>query len=166
MSANTISSAAVVITPQQLLEHWQGHRKLTRRTIEAYPEDKIWTFSVAGMRSFGELIQELLRMAAPSIKGLVEKRWPSLEEVSEGYLKAKTKEELLAVWDKSTEELNTFWPQIPAEDFQKQNKFWDQYEGQNYWSILYLIDNEIHHRGQAFVYLRSLGIEPPAFWDR
>ena len=32
--------------------------------------------------------------------------------------------------------------------------------------LLYVIENEIHHRGQGYVYLRSLGIEPPAFWDR
>jgi uncharacterized damage-inducible protein DinB len=28
------------------------------------------------------------------------------------------------------------------------------------------IDNEIHHRGQGYVYLRALGIEPPGFYDR
>jgi uncharacterized damage-inducible protein DinB len=32
--------------------------------------------------------------------------------------------------------------------------------------ILYLIDNEVHHRGQGYVYLRMLGIEPPAFYER
>jgi uncharacterized damage-inducible protein DinB len=32
--------------------------------------------------------------------------------------------------------------------------------------IRYAIDNEVHHRGQGYVYLRSLGIEPPAFYDR
>jgi uncharacterized damage-inducible protein DinB len=32
--------------------------------------------------------------------------------------------------------------------------------------MLYWIDNEIHHRGQGYVYLRALGIEPPAFYDR
>ena len=32
--------------------------------------------------------------------------------------------------------------------------------------ILYVIDNEIHHRGQGYVYLRALGIEPPPFYDR
>jgi len=40
------------------------------------------------------------------------------------------------------------------------------YEAPIYNMILYWIDNEIHHRGQGYVYLRSLGIEPPAFWDR
>jgi uncharacterized damage-inducible protein DinB len=32
--------------------------------------------------------------------------------------------------------------------------------------IQYVIDNEIHHRGQGYVYLRELGIEPPPFWER
>jgi uncharacterized damage-inducible protein DinB len=29
-----------------------------------------------------------------------------------------------------------------------------------------VIDNEIHHRGQGYVYLRALGIEPPPFCER
>jgi uncharacterized damage-inducible protein DinB len=32
--------------------------------------------------------------------------------------------------------------------------------------ILYVIGNEIHHRGQGYVYLRALAIEPPSFYDR
>jgi uncharacterized damage-inducible protein DinB len=38
--------------------------------------------------------------------------------------------------------------------------------GKVHWILLYIIDNEIHHRGQGYVYLRSLGIEPPHFWER
>ncbi|NIP97073.1 MAG: damage-inducible protein DinB, partial [Gemmatimonadetes bacterium] len=41
-----------------------------------------------------------------------------------------------------------------------------QYTGPAHWQVLYVVDNEIHHRGQGYVYLRSLGIEPPAFWER
>jgi uncharacterized damage-inducible protein DinB len=29
-----------------------------------------------------------------------------------------------------------------------------------------VIDNEIHHRAQGYVYLRALNIEPPHFWER
>jgi uncharacterized damage-inducible protein DinB len=32
--------------------------------------------------------------------------------------------------------------------------------------LLYMVDNEIHHRAQGYVYLRLLGIEPPAFYER
>ena len=28
---------AQVITSSQLLEHWQGHRRVTRKVIEAFP---------------------------------------------------------------------------------------------------------------------------------
>jgi uncharacterized damage-inducible protein DinB len=35
-----------------------------------------------------------------------------------------------------------------------------------YAMFLYAIDNEIHHRGQGYVYLRALGIEPPPFYER
>jgi len=72
MSAQ-VSSSTLVIPAPALLEHWQGHRRLTRRVIEAFPEDQLFSFS---------------------------------------------------------------------------------------------IDNEIHHRGQAYVYLRALGIEPPPFYER
>jgi uncharacterized damage-inducible protein DinB len=32
--------------------------------------------------------------------------------------------------------------------------------------VLYAIDNEIHHRGRGYVYLRALGIEPPPLYER
>jgi uncharacterized damage-inducible protein DinB len=32
--------------------------------------------------------------------------------------------------------------------------------------IAYVIDNEIHHRGQGYVYLRALGIAPHPFYER
>ena len=36
----------VVINPEELLEHWQGHRRVTRKTIEAFPEDKFTSYSI------------------------------------------------------------------------------------------------------------------------
>lgn len=33
-------------------------------------------------------------------------------------------------------------------------------------TLLYVLDNEVHHRGQGHPYLRELGIEPPAFYQR
>jgi uncharacterized damage-inducible protein DinB len=95
----------------------------------------------------------------------VQGTWPNYGDL-ENSNKPTTKQELLQLWDEATEELNTLWPQIPAKRFQENDKFFGQYEGPIYWSILYVIDNEIHHRAQGYVYLRSLGIEPPAFWNR
>jgi uncharacterized damage-inducible protein DinB len=62
--------------------------------------------------------------------------------------------------------LNTLWPQIPPQRFRETLTAFGQYTGVLHDLILYVIDNEIHHRGQGYVYLRALGIEPPPFFDR
>ena len=154
------------LTPAALLEHWQGHRRLTRRMIEVFPEDKLFSYSVGGMRTFAELAMEMLHMAAPGVRGIVVGKWQTFEQVQKSYPSPHTREELLAMWDRATDQIDSLWPHIPAERFMQVDKVFDQYEGPIYWSVLYFIDNEIHHRGQGYVYLRSLGIEPPPFWER
>jgi uncharacterized damage-inducible protein DinB len=79
---------------------------------------------------------------------------------------AQPKAEILRQWDAATEELSTLWAQIPAERFQEDIVAFGQYPGPVYSLLLYVIDNEIHHRGQGYVYLRALGIEPPPFYER
>ena len=78
----------------------------------------------------------------------------------------RSKEEILRAWDQATEEIDTLWAQIPVERFQEQIVAFGQYPGPVYSLLLYVIDNEIHHRGQGYVYLRALGIEPPPFYER
>jgi uncharacterized damage-inducible protein DinB len=154
------STAAVFITPQALLEHWQGHRRLTRRVIAAFPEDKLFTFSVGGMRTFGDLALELLTMAAPMVKGIVTNQWDKLDRPP------RPKEEILKAWDVSTDDINRLWAQIPAGRFSETMTAFGQWPGVVHTLLLYVIDNEIHHRGQGYVYLRALGIEPPPFYER
>jgi uncharacterized damage-inducible protein DinB len=83
-----------------------------------------------------------------------------------GKIAASTKAELLQLWDDATNEIITYWPQISLERFQENVLAFGQYEGVANSILQYIIDNEIHHRAQGYVYLRSLGIEPPAFYDR
>ena len=160
--------AEVVITPEALLEHWQGHRNLTRKLIEAFPEKELFTYSLGGMRPFAELATEMLDLATPGLAGVVTGKWQKMEEMahSNGTARSAIKEDLLQQWDETTEELNALWPQIPPHRFAESDAAFGLYEGTIYSFILYLIDNEIHHRGQGYVYLRTLGIVPPPFWDR
>ena len=155
------STATLVITPEQLLEHWQGHRRLTRRVIEAFPEDQLFSFTVGSMRPFGVMALEMFNMAVPTLKGVITEEWETSDNRG-----ALPKEELLQRWDESTEEINTLWPQIPAERFQETMTAFGQWTMPVYDLFFYLIDNEIHHRGQGYVYLRALEIEPPFFPDR
>jgi len=157
-----------MFTPEALLEHWQGHRRVTRRMIEAFPEDKLFTYSIGGMRPFSDLVMEFIGMVEPGIEGVVTGNWNIVNDLPHHAKNnlPKTKKELLERWDSITEKINKRWQQIPAERFNEMDKAFGQWEGLIYSFIFYWIDNEIHHRGQAYVYLRSLGIEPPAFYDR
>lgn len=149
------------ITPQALLAHWQGHRRLTRRVIEAFPDDKLFSFSIGGMRPFGAMALEFLTMATPMVRGVVTNTWDTSFDRN-----PIPKAEILRRWDESTNEIDALWAQIPPQRFQETMKAFGQYEGTVHDLVLYVIDNEIHHRGQGFVYLRALGIEPPPFYER
>ena len=166
MKESTAVMQPVFVSPEIMLQQWQGHRSLTRRVIEAFPEDKLFNYSVGGMRPFAELAMEMVRMAAPGVRGIVVGKWQTWQELEKSYPTPTTREELLAIWDRATEQINSLWPHITVGRFQEMEKVFGQYEGPVYWSILYFIDNEIHHRGQGYVYLRSLGVEPPPFWER
>ena len=150
-----------VITPAQLLSHWQGHRKLTRRLIEAYPEDQFETFTLGGMRPFSALVHEMLAIAAPMMEGLVNRNWVTKFDAT-----PLTKADALTQWDEQTAQIDTLFDKIRSEQWQEQDKAFDMYDGITIDLLLYGVDNEIHHRGQAYVYLRALGIAPPNFFER
>ncbi|QNL49374.1 damage-inducible protein DinB [Olivibacter sp. SDN3] len=166
---NLEQAADAVLTPAQLLEHWQGHRSLTRKVIDTFPEKELFAYSVGGMRPFGKLAQELLQMGAPGAHGVVTGEWKELKnEIQASGLSGSptTKEDVLKLWDWSTAYINRIWQELQPGRFQQKDIAFGQFDGIVYGHCLYFIDNEIHHRGQGYVYLRSLGIEPPPFWER
>lgn len=162
------NTSVILITPEQLLEQWQGHRRLTRRVIEAFPEDKFLNYSVGGMRPFAKIIDELSDLADAGITGIATGTWKSYEGGFDhtNQQKPTTKEDYLRIWDEITEKINELWKDISSERWQETDKAFGMYEAPVYGSLFYFIDNEIHHRGQGYVYLRTLGIEPPAFYER
>jgi uncharacterized damage-inducible protein DinB len=113
------------------------------------------------MRTFSSFAMEFLGMAVPTLHGVVTGEWKAYESP-----KATTKAELLEQWDHATAELNRLWPTIPAGRFQEVDTAFGQWKMPIHALLHYVVDNEIHHRGQGYVYLRDLGIEPPHFWER
>ena len=151
-----------VLTPADLLESWQGHRRLTRRTIEQFPEDQLFSFSVGGMRPFGAIAWELHNVAAYTLGGMVSGEWtePQWSEKP-----PQDRASLLAAWDDLTARLDALLPTVPPARYHEvQKTFWATMPGHAI--TLYALDNEIHHRGQGYVYLRALGVEPVPFWER
>lgn len=152
---------ASAITPEAFLAHWQGHRRLTRRVIAAFPADEFSTLTIGGMRPFSALATEMLGMAVPTAQGVLTGVWSEYAGS-----KASTQEDILQAWDAATAELDTLVPQIPAAKYHETVTAFGQWTMPVHDLFLYVVDNEIHHRGQGYVYLRALGIEPPPFYDR
>ena len=113
----TETTQVSVLTADALLKHWQGHRTLTRRTIEAFPEDKLFTFSVGGMRPFSEMAWEFIRMTIPIAEGVSSGKWGEYKDA-----KPTTKAELLRIWDEQTTELDDKFRRIPPHRFSEVDK--------------------------------------------
>ena len=158
----TAAASNTFITPEAMLQHWQGHRRLTRRMIEAFPEDQLFAFSIGGMRPFGALAWEVVLMAAPTVRGIATGDWAETDWKAA----PPPRDELLRQFDEGTAEIARLWPTISGERFHETVTAFGMYTGPAHDLLLYTIDNEIHHRGQGYVYLRALGIEPPAFYER
>lgn len=163
METTTNTTVKTVMTPTELLAHWQGHRALTRRVIEVFPEDQLFTYTLGGMRPFAAMVEELLGIAAPGIQEIVDN---TTVELKEKLNHENSKEKLLAFWDDTTTKIDAYWDAMEQVDYNKVYLSFGTYEGTVQSAIFYFIDNEIHHRAQAYVYLRSLGIEPPFFYER
>ncbi len=155
------TTEVTAMTADALLQHWQVNRRLTRRTIEAFPEDKLFRYAVGGMRPFGVMACESISMTMPTVTGVATGVWAEYKDAMPA-----TKAEMLQVWDKETAHLADVFRQIPQARFSEVDTAFGQWTMTGIAMILYVIDNEIHHRGQGYVYLRTLGIEPPPFWER
>ena len=162
MSVTATLAEQAIITPEELLQNWQGHRGLTRKVIEAFPEKELFEFSIGGMRPMAELAKEMLAIAVPSLKQIVTGLQESLDEKRAAIT---TKQQLLEAWDEATEQINLYWAQIPLRKFRETINLFGQFNYPVIVNLTYALDNEVHHRGQGYVYLRALGIEPPAFYD-
>ncbi|MBS4173018.1 DinB family protein [Bacillus sp. FJAT-49736] len=154
----------MVMSLEQFRKILEGNRRLTVRTIEAFPENKLFTYApVVPLRPFSKMIIEILDIERAYIRGVALGEW----EYSPSFAGISTKEELLDGCHETKEDVQKWWSNITEERLYTVEK--DPFFGgeMSHFERLHgALENEIHHRGQGFIYLRLLGIEPPAFWER
>ena len=103
------SNPTVFMDADTYLAHWLGHRALTLKVFLAFPDEKLDSYTIGGMRPFSELFKEIIQMAVPTLKGVATGTWDSVD-----FTKKYNKAELLALWDKDTELIKEWWSKIPA----------------------------------------------------
>ena len=112
-------SGAISIPSDMLLDHWQGHRRVTRRVIVAFPEQQLFHYSIGGMRPFSAMALEMISMASAGIRGIATRTWETTKQLRHhsGAAPPSTGDELLRLWDETTAEIDHYWPQIPPARF-------------------------------------------------
>ena len=148
-----------LLTPQALLTNLKDVRALTRKVIDAFPEKDLFEFSIANLRPFSQMVEEFLRV----MDYLFKERFQEQHTLFLEGAFPTTKTEVLALWDRATEILDREWKEVG--DYTQSLTIYQMTFSFSQW-ILYAIENESHHRGQGYTYLRALGIEPPFFWAR
>ncbi|TDQ36116.1 DinB family protein [Aureibacillus halotolerans] len=155
----------MAMTKEEFMERWEGNRRLTIRTVEAFAEEPLFNYTpTEGLRPFSAMMIEILIIEKAYMQGIALDHW----EFTNPYENINTKEELLKACEEVREETRTLWPSISPEHFStvKDDPFFGSGEQRHIDRFLYALENENHHRGQGFIYLRMLGIEPPAFYLR
>jgi len=155
----------MLLTKEQLLESLEGNRRLTIRIIQAFPEKELFEYKpVDALRPFSKMVLEILYIEKAYIRGIALKEW----EYEQPYNDVSTKEALLKACEETRSDTLKYWQEITEERLTTVEKdpFFGGPPSSHFDRLFYALENEIHHRGQGYIYLRLLGIEPPAFYER
>lgn len=122
---------SLTISSDAFLDHWQGHRRVTRRVIDAFPEEALFQFSIGGMRPFAAMAFEMISMASAGVHGVATRHWATQNNLlhHSGAQPPTTKAALLRLWDATTDELTSQWPRIPPQRFNEVDTAFGMYEG-------------------------------------
>lgn len=145
---------------REFFERWTESFRITKATIERFPEPALGQVLVAGLRPPGELFTHIFAHVNGVFNACVRRELLTQElyQLPEDVdmLKTtpllryaqRTMEGLLAHGSIDTEAwkqiIKTPWGDVPMESL-----------------CLESYSHEIHHRGQLFVMLRLLGVDPP-----
>ncbi len=147
---------------QQLITYYSKVRQRTLRIIACIPEDKLeWTYK-EGKFTFGDLIRHIACIERFMYAENAQFK-PSLyngcgTNYADGY------EAVVQFLNDSHKETLAILEQVSPEDLQKKT---DTPAGTpiTLWKWLRLmVEHEIHHRGQIYLYLSLLGIETPPLY--
>ena len=150
----------------EFLEQWDGNRRLTLRTARAFPSDQLFTFRPTEvLRPFGVMLDEIARIELAYMRGLAEDRWewdPQKPPCPSDAASA------IAFLEETRAYTRRVWADVPESTLLTRHKdpFFFGDDKRPYDWLVYCMENEIHHRGQGYIYLRELGVEPPPLWER
>jgi uncharacterized damage-inducible protein DinB len=151
-----------ISTIEPFLHYFKNVRERTMRVARCVPPDKIdWTYAPGKFT-----LADLLRHIA------VTERWIWAETLSgrpSGYTShgkelAETYESVIALMGRLHAESMEIFAKLSDEDLQRKCKTPDGAEITKWKWLRLMVEHEIHHRGQIYLYLGILGVPAPPLY--
>ena len=147
-----------------IMEGLRMHVGVSLRAVAAIPPAKLDSNPVANMRTPKELAVHAFAYMRGIPKGILKGKLTA-EECVEPFDQIKSLDQLLTWCQES-------WNSMEA-DFEKFTDAQLAAMVETYWGptfpgyvlIPIVYDEHLHHRGQLYTYLRSMGAEPPFLWS-
>ncbi|HYG57943.1 MAG TPA: DinB family protein [Symbiobacteriaceae bacterium] len=148
----------------QLRDMLDGNRRLTVRTLQAFPDEALFTHAAPGMRTAADMFKEIIEIDRAQLRGIATGKW-AWENESQAI---DTKQGLLDAFAQLKGQAAQWWEKITPDRLLtvEDDGFGWAPPMPNLNRVMYGLENEVHHRGQVYVYLRQLGVEPPVFYER
>jgi uncharacterized damage-inducible protein DinB len=151
-----------ILTIQPFVRYFGNLRERTVRVARAIPPDKIeWTYA-EGKFTLGDLLRHLAvierYMYAENVQGHASRYTTHGTELADGL------ENILAFMGRLHAESMDIFSRLSDEDLKRKCKTPGAADITTWKWLRAMIEHEVHHRGQIYLYLAMLGVEtPPLF---
>lgn len=150
----------------QVEKAWKRHKTYTIELLDAFPEEKLSFRPSKESRSFAELMVHIAQSNYGFSTMIVGQPIPSAEVFD---VKGKSKNQVRLIladsFDYLLKHIGTVKPEAWGDSFPWGNRLEPATKRTRLEVFTILKEHAAHHRGQATVYLRLNGIEPPSFID-
>ena len=144
------------------LQYFGNVRERTLRVARCIPPDKMeWTYA-AGKFTFGGLLRHLAvverYMWAENVQGRPSRYTAHGRELADGY------ENVMAFLERLHAESMEIFARLSDEDLQRKCTTPDNSPITTWKWLRLMVEHEIHHRGQIYLYLSMLGVATPPLY--
>ena len=151
-------------TIQPFLHYFGNVRERTMRVARCIPRDKLdWTYA-PGKFTLGDLLRHIAVaerfMWAETLSGKPSRYTSHGKELADGY------ENVLAFMERLHAESLEIFAQFSDEELQRKCATPDGVAITKWKWLRLMVEHEIHHRGQIYLYLGILGVPTPPLYGR
>jgi uncharacterized damage-inducible protein DinB len=149
-------------TIEPFLKYFGNVRERTMRVARCIPPDKIdWSYA-PGKFTLGDLLRHIAvaerYMFAENVRGKTSRYTSHGKELADGF------ENILAFMERLHAESMEIFSQLSGDDLQRKCKTPGGGEIQVAKWLRSMVEHEIHHRGQIYLYLGILGVPTPPLY--